>query len=630
MERGLDMTTVNPTDLRLRKGFGAGVGAALAMIVVMALMRFALGVPTIPELLQGAFLRLVPGDLFEFMIHLLQAGAKVLLLVSVLEGMLLAGGGLGWLFTRLWRPTPAGAAGWRRLTADRYRVGALYGLVIGLGLVAIFLLLYLFEVMNPQPSSSILLPVSVALLIYGVVFGSALVSLLPWPEPAGARVAVAAAGDAADSERRGFLRIAGGTALALVAGAGLWGVLAKALAEPESADLVGGADATPLPTSTTDPAVAADLRTAVVESGGDVAALDGDAVGGTAVPANTAAPQAPTAPAATGTAPAATDTAGPAATDTAVPATAAAQAAPTQTPFPAVPVLSPELTPVENFYITTKNFTDPNLDVNQWSLTIKGLVANPMTLSMADIKALPQVKVVHTLECISNTVGGDLIGNQRWTGVRVADLMKKVRPQSGVVDMIFRAADDYTDSVPISVLMNPDTVLAYEMNGKPLVPKHGYPARLLIPGIFGMKNVKWITQMEAVNYDYKGFWQSQGWSDPAPYLTMSRIDYPTGGAVKQKPLYVGGIAFAGNRGIGRVEVSVDGGKTWGDAQVRRPLGRNTWVLWTYPWIPTAPGDTTLVVRATDGTGAVQTADDANNYPDGATGYHKVAVKVVRA
>ncbi len=604
------MSTPTAPESRLQRGFGAGAGAAIALIVIMAIVRLATGVPSIPELLQGALLRLVPGDLFEFMIHLLKAGAKVLLLVSVLEGMLLAGGALGWLFVRSWRPATPNSSPFQRLRADRYWSGLLYGVAIGLGLVVLFILLYLSGFMNPQPSSTLLLPESLVLLLYGVVYGLSLVSLLPWPGSEAARAAAQTS-----DERRGFLRLAGGTVLALVAGAGLWGILANVLAEPNAAGLVTGDAGTPIAATGPDATVTAEIATAIAQAG----------------PTNTPVPPAPSNTAVPPTAGGqASATAGPA---TATPgSTAVAQAPPSATPtaFPAVPVLPPEVTPTSNFYITTKNFTDPTVDASQWSLSIKGLVDHPMTLTLDQIKALPSVQVFHTLECISNTVGGDLIGNGLWKGIHMADLMQQAGPQKGVVDAVFRAADDYSDSVPLAALVDPNTVLAYEMNGQPLQVKHGFPARLLIPGIFGMKNVKWLTTIELVNYDYKGFWQSQGWSDPAPYLTTSQISYPTSGVVQQKPLYIGGIAFAGNRGISKVEVSVDAGKTWNQADLRRALGPNTWVLWTYPWIPQATGDTTLAVRATDGTGQLQDPQDTNNYPDGATGYHRVPVKIVPA
>jgi hypothetical protein len=169
-------------------------------------------------------------------------------------------------------------------------------------------------------------------------------------------------------------------------------------------------------------------------------------------------------------------------------------------------------------------------------------------------------------------------------------------------------------------------VLVYEMNGAPLTQKHGYPARLLVPGIYGMKNCKWITQVELVNYDYKGYWESQGWSDTALYQTLSRIDYPDTNRIPAQPIYIGGVAFAGDRGIKRVEVSTDGGKSWADAQLRPPMGKYTWTLWTYPWLP-KQGTFTLQVRATDGKGQVQTAERADTFPDGATGYHTIQVRV---
>ncbi|HMA36974.1 MAG TPA: hypothetical protein VKY74_21140, partial [Chloroflexia bacterium] len=265
------MSTASSSAVRLRKGFGAGAGAALVMIILMALERLALGIPSIPELLQGAFLRLVPGDLFEFMIHLLGPGAKVLLLVQILEGMLLAGGLLGWLFVRQWRPAAPEASAFRRLLAAQNWAGVFYGLLIGVGLVVLFLLLYVLEIMNPQPNASRLLPVSLSLLSYGLAFGLTLVSLLPWPasDPA---VNVVPEG-ALDTDRRGFMRMAGGTVLALVAGAGLWGVLTKVLAEPGQAGLVaeGG---TPGPVSGADATQTAltnaDIGTAIAQSGGDI------------------------------------------------------------------------------------------------------------------------------------------------------------------------------------------------------------------------------------------------------------------------------------------------------------------------------------------------------------------------
>ena len=290
------------------------------------------------------------------------------------------------------------------------------------------------------------------------------------------------------------------------------------------------------------------------------------------------------------------------------------------------PVLVPEITPVTSFYITTKNFVDPTVDGNSWTLTFKGMVDNPYSINLKDLMAMPTVERAQTLACISNSIGGPLIGNARWKGVSFLDLLQRAKPQAGVADVVVRAVDGYSDSFPIDVALKNDCVLAYEMNGKPLVQKHGYPARLLVPNIYGMKNCKWITEVELVNYDFKGYWEAQGWSDSAHYQTMSRIDYPDKNSIPAQPIYVGGIAFAGNRGIQKVEVSTDGGKTWNQASLRQPSGKYTWVLWTYPWKPSS-GSYALQVRATDGTGQTQTANQQNTFPDGATGYHSRQVSV---
>jgi len=290
------------------------------------------------------------------------------------------------------------------------------------------------------------------------------------------------------------------------------------------------------------------------------------------------------------------------------------------------PVLVPEITPVDSFYITTKNIIDPTVDGNSWKLTFKGLVDKPYSITLKDLTSLPSSERAETLACISNSVGGPLIGNAKWKGVDFATLLKQAGPQAGVVDVIVRGADGYTDSFPIDVALKNDCFLAYEMNGAPLTGKHGYPARLLVPNIYGMKNCKWITEVELVNSDYMGFWESQGWDDVAHYQIMSRIDYPDQGNIPAQAVYIGGVSFAGNRGIKRVEVSTDGGKTWQDAILRKPMSENSWVQWTLPWQPTN-GDYTLQVRATDGTGAVQTADEQDTYPSGATGYHTKQVRV---
>lgn len=289
--------------------------------------------------------------------------------------------------------------------------------------------------------------------------------------------------------------------------------------------------------------------------------------------------------------------------------------------FPNINGLAREVTPTEDFYQVSKNAFDPQVDLRRWKLEIAGLVDSPLSLTYEEIRNLPSVEEYATLECISNEVGGDLIGNALWRGVTLKDLLDKAGLRSEAVDIVLRATDGYSDSIPIERAVNPGTILAYEMNGAPLNAAHGFPLRLIVPGIFGMKNVKWITRIEAVDFDFKGYWQARGWDDRAEYKTMSRIDAPVDTVRGQAT--IAGIAFAGDRGISRVDVSDDGGKTWEPAEVKPPLSPYCWVLWHKEWRPGSPSRRRLVVRATDGRGVVQPSQKAPPIPDGASGYHQV-------
>src|SRR3984885_7333013 len=286
--------------------------------------------------------------------------------------------------------------------------------------------------------------------------------------------------------------------------------------------------------------------------------------------------------------------------------------------FPDINGLALELTPTPDFYQVSKNASDPDVDSARWRLQVTGLVDNPLSLSFDEIQVLPAVEQYATLECISNEVGGDLISSALWQGVRLKDLLLKALPKPEVVTVLLRAADGYTDSIPLERAMADGTILAYRMNGALLEMTHGFPLRLIVPGIYGMKNVKWITGVELVNHDYKGYWQARGWDNRAEYKTMSRIDTPAK-SIGEKTT-VAGVAFAGDRGISKVEVSTDGGKTWEAADLKSPLSSYTWVLWHKDWMPESNGPKVLVVRATDGRGATQTPEHAPPIPDGASGY----------
>jgi DMSO/TMAO reductase YedYZ molybdopterin-dependent catalytic subunit len=293
--------------------------------------------------------------------------------------------------------------------------------------------------------------------------------------------------------------------------------------------------------------------------------------------------------------------------------------------------LTPEITANEKFYVVSKNFADPEVDVAGWKLEVSGLVEHPLALTRAELLGLPPSEQYQTLECISNPVGGDLISTAHWKGVPLRDVFARAGLKPGVTNIALFAEDGYSDSIPLAKAMEPTTLLAYEMNGAPLPTNHGSPLRLLVPGIYGEKNVKWINRIEPVNYDFLGFWQKVGWTNVGTIHTNARIDVPSDGAVLALEVTpVGGVAFAGNRGIKRVEVSVDGGKTWADAELRPALSPLTWVLWTYDWHPAKAGAYPLVVRATDGAGALETEVATDNFPDGPTGRHSITVRVLAA
>jgi DMSO/TMAO reductase YedYZ molybdopterin-dependent catalytic subunit len=199
--------------------------------------------------------------------------------------------------------------------------------------------------------------------------------------------------------------------------------------------------------------------------------------------------------------------------------------------------------------------------------------------------------------------------------------------QTGASELVFRAQDGYSDSLHLSQALDPNTLLVYHLNGQPLPQSHGFPVRLLVPGVYGMKNGKWLTTLEVGAGGYSGYWEQQGWSREAVVKTTTRIDVPADGDVLlARSLFIAGVAYAGDRGISRVDVSVDGGQSWQPAILRQPLGNLTWVLWELPWQP-ASGTYLIVARAIDLEGNVQTPRQAPTLPDGASGYDAIQVTV---
>jgi len=274
-----------------------------------------------------------------------------------------------------------------------------------------------------------------------------------------------------------------------------------------------------------------------------------------------------------------------------------------------------EITPISSFYRVDINLTPPSVDASRWGLQIGGEVNNPLTMSYDELKAMPSEDFYATLECISNEVGGDLISTTLFTGVQLSNLLAHAGLRPQVTEIRFDCVDGYSESLPIESALDPETRLCYAMGSLPLAEEHGFPVRLYTPNRHGMKNPKWIQQITAVSQPFEGYWEQRGWDKDAFVHTTSVIDGTQGdtGAIE-----AGGVAYAGARGVQKVEVQVDAGE-WVDAQLKPPLSKLAWVLWRAR-VPAAKGSHTLTVRAVDGTGALQVATYSDPFPNGATGY----------
>jgi DMSO/TMAO reductase YedYZ molybdopterin-dependent catalytic subunit len=291
-----------------------------------------------------------------------------------------------------------------------------------------------------------------------------------------------------------------------------------------------------------------------------------------------------------------------------------------QPEFDSVEGLTPEVTPVTSFYLMSKTVEDPAVAIDSWRLRIGGLVNRSLELTYDHLMRLPRVDQWLTLRCVSNPVGGPLIGNALWSGVPLPSLLATAEIAPEAATLVLKARDTYSDSIPLDRALLDSTLLAYAVNGSLLNRDHGFPARVLVPGLYGFKNVKWVEELELIAGEVDGPWQRLGWTKTAIQTTFSRIDFvrrTASGAL------AGGIAFAGDRGIRTVEVRA-GDQPWREAQLHTPpLGSLTWVQWLFPF--DASGRTAVTVRATDGTGALQEQTERGIFPNGATGWHTVTV-----
>lgn len=260
---------------------------------------------------------------------------------------------------------------------------------------------------------------------------------------------------------------------------------------------------------------------------------------------------------------------------------------------------------------------------------MSGLVDRPLTFTYAELAELPQMEADVTLTCVGNEVGGDLVGTARWQGVPLQTVLDRAGVHAAADQLVGRSTDDFTAGLPVALVRDGrPALIALGMNGHPLPFVHGFPARLVVSGLYGYCSAtKWLTEIELTRFDaFTAYWRRRGWSEPMPFSTQSRIDAPRGEALLSPgPVQIGGVAWAQHRGIRAVEVAIDEGP-WTRAGLARQLSVHSWRLWTYNWLAT-PGPHVLRVRATDGTGALQPQGERQPFPRGASGWHTIAVSV---
>jgi DMSO/TMAO reductase YedYZ molybdopterin-dependent catalytic subunit len=296
----------------------------------------------------------------------------------------------------------------------------------------------------------------------------------------------------------------------------------------------------------------------------------------------------------------------------------------------AVPGISPVVTPTADFYRIDTALLVPQVDASTWRLRVLGMVDHPLTLTYSELLAMPQFEQYVTIACVSNAVGGDLVGNARWSGVHLREVLASAGVAAGATQIVGRSVDGFTVGFPTTWALDPsrEPMIALGMNGDLLPQAHGYPARLIVPGLYGyVSATKWLAEIELTTREaFDGYWIPLGWAKDGPILTQSRIDTPTNDAgLTAGKVDIGGVAWAPDRGISRVEIAIDDGP-WVEAGLARAISKATWVQWMLPWSATT-GTHSLEVRATDGTGQLQEERRSQAAPDGARGHHRIAVHV---
>ncbi|HJW01218.1 MAG TPA: molybdopterin-dependent oxidoreductase [Arthrobacter sp.] len=295
----------------------------------------------------------------------------------------------------------------------------------------------------------------------------------------------------------------------------------------------------------------------------------------------------------------------------------------------AVPGVAPWLTPNGDFYRIDTALSVPEINADDWELRVHGLVEEEVRLSFQDLLDADLIESHVTLTCVSNPVGGNLAGNAKWLGLPLREVLKRARPTDGADMVLSTSIDGFSASTPLEVLQDGrDAMLAIGMNGEPLPLEHGYPVRMVVPGLYGFVSAtKWVVDLEVTRFaDSKAYWTERGWSERGPIKTMARVEVPKSFAkVPAGRMAIGGTAWAQTRGITKVEVQVDNGD-WAEATLSAEASVITWRQWSYEWEAT-PGPHYIKARATDGTGEIQTDQRAEPVPDGASGWQSVMVTV---
>ncbi|CAN5314135.1 hypothetical protein BH24CHL2_BH24CHL2_4400 [soil metagenome] len=297
------------------------------------------------------------------------------------------------------------------------------------------------------------------------------------------------------------------------------------------------------------------------------------------------------------------------------------------------------ITPTDEFYTVTKNVVDPDVDRDLWELEVRGAIDNDITMSFGDLDAYEQIDQESTLMCISNRIGAGLFSNANWRGIRMRDVLESAGVHDDAYEVKLSGADAFVDTFGMDYALDENTLLVYQINGEPLPRIHGYPVRVIVPGLYGEKNVKWITRIDVITEDVEGFYEQQGWGPDFVPPTRSDIFAPRTAGAGQSAIFreeiragsqveIRGRAFAADRGIRSVEVTTDDGATWQPAEIYYPGTDLTWSLWRYIWTPEEPGEYRVYSRAVDGTGTPQPSEPRGIIPQGARGHNIVTATVV--